>query len=70
MIRTQPALKHLTGLTIECTPNHRTCVHIQTNTRTLNLHWGLPHCGSTGQDLIPDGNPRSHVVRPQPPHTV
>ena len=43
VIRRQPALEHLTGLPIKSTSDYRTCVHIQTNARTLNLHWGLPH---------------------------
>ena len=28
---------------IQSTRHNRSCVHIQPNTRTLNLHWGLPH---------------------------
>ena len=38
--------------------NHRTCVHIQPDTRTLNTSLGPPtSCGSTGQDLIPRRQP-------------
>jgi hypothetical protein len=33
----------LAGLTIQTAPEHRSCVHIQPNTRTLTFHWGLPH---------------------------
>ena len=43
MIRTQPPLEHLTGVPIQTARNDRSCVHIQPDTRTLNLHWGLPH---------------------------
>ena len=71
MIRAQPPLKHLTGVPIQPTPDDRTCVHIQANTRTLTFHWGLPtSCGSTGQDH-PVGNPRSHVSGgPSPPYRL
>ena len=72
MIRGQPPLEHLTGVPIQSARHHRSCVHIQANTRTLNLHWGLPtSCGSTGQDLIPVGNPRSHARGgPSPPYRL
>src|SRR6187200_2009754 len=45
VIWSQPALEYLTGVPIKSTSDYRTCVHIQTDARTLNLHWGLlqPH---------------------------
>ena len=35
------------------------CVHIQTNTRTISYHWGLPHMWLYGQDLF---LPAIHVL--------
>ena len=43
MARRQPTFKNLAGFPIKPARHHRPCVHIQTNTRTLNYHWGLPH---------------------------
>ena len=40
---------------------HRTCVHIQTNTRTLNVHWGLPHLWLYRPGPTSCRQPRSHV---------
>jgi len=42
VIRTQPPLKHLTGLTIQTTPDHRSRVHIQANTDPKKMVGGLP----------------------------
>ena len=39
----QPAVKELAGFTIQPARNYRSCVHIQSDTRTLTFHWGLPH---------------------------
>ena len=39
----QPFPEHLTRVAVDRRPDHRTCVHIQTNTRTLGKHRGLPH---------------------------
>ena len=63
----------LTGVAIQTARYNRTRVHIQADTRTLNLHWGLlqPHiCWLYRQDLIPVGNPRSHARGGPSPHTV
>ena len=73
MIRAQPALEHLPGVPVKTASDYRTCVHIQTDARTLNLHWGLlqPHIlWLYRQDLIPVGNPRSHAQGGPSPHTV
>jgi hypothetical protein len=43
VIRGQPTLDYLAGLTIQAARHHRSRVHIQPNTRTLIPHWGLPH---------------------------
>lgn len=43
VIGSQPSLKHLTGVSVQGARDDRSRVHIQANTRTLNLHWGLPH---------------------------
>jgi hypothetical protein len=39
----QPPLEQLTGPPVQTTPDHRACVHIQTDTRSIPAHWGLPH---------------------------
>src|SRR6478735_3791554 len=41
--RCQPPLKNLTGFSVQSTPDHRSCVHIQPDTRTMTFHWGLLH---------------------------
>src|SRR5882757_1960258 len=46
--------------------HHRTCVHIQPNTRTVLTHWGLPHLWLYRPGPAPVGNPRSHVSEAQP----
>ena len=71
MIRSQPALEHLTGVPIKSTSDYRTCVHIQTDARTLNLHWGLrqPYDlgGFTGRgDLIPAWASHAHMRKEAP----
>lgn len=43
MIGSQAAFEQLTGLPIQPARHHRACVHIQSNTRTIPYHWGLPH---------------------------
>ena len=39
MLRRQPAAKDLAGLLTDRCCDHRPCVHIQTNTRTLKHNW-------------------------------
>src|SRR6476646_8029828 len=41
--RCQPPLKNLTGFSVQSTPDHRSCVHIQPDARTMTFHWGLLH---------------------------
>ncbi|BCO34370.1 hypothetical protein MHEC_08030 [Mycobacterium heckeshornense] len=53
VIRRQPALKHLPGFPVQPARHHRPCVHIQTNTRALTIHWAPHIYGSTGQDPSP-----------------
>jgi len=43
MLRRQPPLEQLPGLTVQPARHHRPRVHIQPDTRTLTSHWGLPH---------------------------
>jgi hypothetical protein len=43
MLSARPALEQLAGFTVQPTRHHRSCVHIQATTRTLNIHSGLPH---------------------------
>jgi len=43
IIRSQPALEDRAGITVQPARDDRSCVYIQLNTRTLNLHWGLSH---------------------------
>jgi hypothetical protein len=47
----------------------RSCVHIQPDTRTLKIRWGLPHLVALRQDQLPDGNPRLHLNEAPAPHT-
>ena len=41
-IRRQPVAMQLPGHPVDRTRHHRPGVHVQTNTRTLTRHWGLP----------------------------
>jgi hypothetical protein len=43
----QPRPEHLTSDAIDRRCDDRSCVHIQTNTRTLGKHRGLPHTGAS-----------------------
>ena len=43
VIRAQPALEQLPGLPVQAARHHRTGVHVQSDTRTIRQHWGLPH---------------------------
>jgi hypothetical protein len=53
VIRTQSALKQLTGVPVQPARNDRSWVHIQADRRTLTFQWGAIHiCGYTGQDPI------------------
>ena len=62
MIRAQPPLEHLTGLPIQRT-RRPPIVRAHPNRHSYaEPSLGPPHiCGSTGQDPIPVGNPRSHA---------
>src|SRR4051812_14747813 len=66
----QPRPQHLTGLHVQPTPDDRTGVNIQSDTRTLTDHWGLPRLWLYRQAPPLSGNPRSFVVGPQPPYRL
>jgi hypothetical protein len=44
--RDQTPLRGLPRHAVQPTSHDRPCVHIQTNTRRLTKHWGLPQCGA------------------------
>jgi hypothetical protein len=72
MVGSQSAAVNLAGLTIDPARNDRSCVHVQTNTRTLNHELGPPTSVALPARTTLTGNPRSHV-RQAPaasPHTV
>jgi hypothetical protein len=58
VIRAQPVFDNLARLTHQRAKarNNRTRVHIQTNTRTLMTHWGLPHLWFYRPGPFPVGN--------------
>jgi hypothetical protein len=71
VIRGQPALEQLAALTIQTTRNHRSCVHIQPNTRTLILLTGASHILWLYRPGPPCREPTFTCERrPQPLHTV
>jgi hypothetical protein len=37
------AAENLTCFSVQSTPDHRSCVHIQSDTRTMTFPWGLLH---------------------------
>lgn len=70
MIWSQPPLEHLTRRPVQPTRDHRPCVHIEADTRTIIFHWGLPHLWLYRPGPLPVGNPRSHVSEAPAPHTI
>src|SRR4051812_43121723 len=70
MGRRQPRSQHLPGLPIQSTPDDRTGVNIEPDTRTLTDHWGLPRLWLYRQGPPLRGNPRSFVAGPQPPYRL
>ncbi len=70
MGRGQPRPQHLTGVHIQPTPDDRTGMNIQSDTRTLTDHWGLPRLWLYRQGPPLHGNPRSFVAGPQPPYRL
>src|SRR3954469_10446178 len=70
MGRRQPRSQHLPGLPIQSTPDDRTGVNIEPDTRTLTDHWGLPRLWLYRQGPTLCGNPRSSVAGPQPPYRL
>src|SRR4051812_12609696 len=70
MGRRQPRSQHLPGLPIQSTPDDRTGVNIEPDTRTLTDHWGLPRLWLYRQGPSLSGNPRSSVAGPQPPYRL
>lgn len=66
MIRRHPLLDDLARFPIKSACRRRTCVAIQTNTRTLNLYLGLPHLVALpASTQLPNRNPRSHASETQ-----
>src|SRR3954463_2887967 len=70
MGRRQPRSQHLPGLPIQSTPDDRTGVNIEPDTRTLTDHWGLPRLWIYRQGPSLSGNPRSSVAGPPPPYRL
>jgi hypothetical protein len=70
IIRGQPALPDFTGFPDQPTPDDRTRVHIQPNTRTLMPHWGLLTSVALPARTTLSATHVHMRVRPQPPHTV
>lgn len=62
----EPALEQFPGLPVQPARHDRARVRVQSDTRTIPLHWGLPHLRLYRAGPLLPGNPRSHVVRPQP----
>ena len=56
--RHQPPPHHLPGHRVQTTRHDRPRVHVQTNTRTLNEHRGLPQMSALPTGPLPAGNPR------------
>ena len=58
VVRGQPRLEHLTSHAIDRRRDDRSCVHIQSHTRTLREHRGLPHMSDRPSRRPLLGNPR------------
>ena len=58
MTRRQPSLPQLAGHAVDRRRSNRSGMDIQTNTRTLNKHWGLPRMSDRPSRQPLPGNPR------------